>query len=201
VSMVTVVGPLATVDGLRGWSDPWTGRFTAGQLSADDFRPQQPGDIPVDVDHDGIAIGRVHHLELMNGCSLDAVATIDLDAAGIDPDDGDWYWSAETLGVRRDGRTFDAVLDRLALVRRPAMVGLRPLTWLAGDVTDAGTRASWPVSWKHRHPAIARAAATVERRHVRGGPLVIERSATAGTGVRPLQRIVRTYPGNVVAVY
>jgi hypothetical protein len=161
--MGVVADPIGTVfNGERAWS-----------TRASEVRCEQPSRIPVDVEHDRRAVGRVVHLERRDG-SVIAVAEVDADpfvnvAVGdeVIPVETDWYWSAERHSTPSGE---DVVFRALSLTRNPARVNAQPLTWYEGGL---GERINWRLGFGSPEAGLLTRAAEARYARRRLEPLVI----------------------------
>jgi len=152
----------------------WDGRTATehrrfSSLPALEYRSIQPARIPVDLRHRGPALGEVVHLERTAGGSINAVAVVSGCPELVSPTIAPQYWSGE---VTATGDHRDIELVGLGIVEAPAIRGLQPITVLCGDVRDV----AWRQTWHNRTPQrelLERAAATIQRRAVEGGPMRI----------------------------
>jgi hypothetical protein len=146
----------------------WGALRTAHHIEAFDL-DLPPGGLPVDLAHDGQAIGEAVYLELDPDGQLHAVAVLDDDA--ITRVDGDIYFSTEAIIVGPDVRSARAAtvtrasLVSLGLCFEPATHGLTPIRTMPGDVRSRLDRGSWPVSWGWAHPLLERAVDHLGDRH------------------------------------
>jgi hypothetical protein len=119
--------------------------------------------VPVDLDHDGHAVGHAVHLEISDG-RVHAVAVIsDPDVADfLATDDRAVYWSSTFRCIGAGDRYWLASRARvtsLALTYSPAAVGLGAITVLPGSLVDAAGRCNW-----HARPFLTRALEATRRR-------------------------------------
>lgn len=128
--------------------------------------------VPIDLDHNGRHIGKVHHVERTAEGDIRCVGTVEHhdELADIGP----IYLSA-TLWCRQSGTDrawigHDPHLLSVALTKNPQQQGLTPVAVLPGDVTSSYARDNWP--WHQRsNPLIERAVAATATLELRRAPL------------------------------
>lgn len=175
MTAITLVGRVTDRDGLwRQGALSFDGSVARddrsfGAFPAAEYRSTQPATIPVNVEHQGDAVGELVHIENLGG-NLVAVATVSGCPWLLSNQRAPVYWSAE-ISYRGDGR--DIELTGLAVVESPAVVGMPALTVHPGDVRELGSKVT-----AYRTPEqqlLKRAAATHQRRRYRSGePIRIE---------------------------
>jgi hypothetical protein len=134
--------------------------------SAESFRELSldlpAGGVPVDIEHDGPAIGELIHAEIDAGGRLHATAVIP-NADWLLGYEGKVYYSPTLISVgpgvrsRRVAIADAAGLLALALTSSPATVGAQPVDIMHGDLRRSLDRANWPMSWRTEHPQLTRA--------------------------------------------
>lgn len=122
-----------------------------------------PSGTQINIDHDAATrCGEVVHAELGLDDRLGLVGVIDVDADLLDRI-GPVYWSPELVLVgpgldsKRVAVATRAGLTGVAVTTTPATLAARELAWLAGDLRRSSDRYSWEVSWRSKHPLLARA--------------------------------------------
>jgi len=139
----------------RRWVDGvevWRSDRNVGAHPAASFTDQQPGRIPITVDHNGDEVGQVLYLAHgLDGCT-------DLTAVGVLPGiDADLvtglHCSADVSfrSHRGDSVADSSRLDSLALVASTAGVAARAVQAWPGDYRNPADRQDWQL---HRMPAV-----------------------------------------------
>jgi hypothetical protein len=153
---------------LRAWATP-----------AAEVRTRQAAHIPVDRDHDGIAVGELVHLERRFG-KLWAVAEV---SDSVNPItyvrvgdktiglESDLYWSGSRLSTPDFE---DVIFDSVALTPSTCRVAARPVKFLEGALDYRGCTRRWEQLDKLERELLELAAQTVyNRRGQRGAPLYV----------------------------
>jgi hypothetical protein len=138
-------------------------------ISSLEYRSTQPR-AEVNVEHRGQSVGEVVHYERNLDDAIIAVAVVRGHDELLAPRHPPVYWSVE-LRMLHGGRR-DVQITGLAIVERPATVGLSPLTVIGGDVREVGTQVRWHNRTPHR--ALLERAAEAHRHRRPGGGLTIE---------------------------
>ena len=181
----TIVGNLATQDGLTAWY--WTGDFGGRHLEramavpADAYDVVQSRDIPVQAGHDGPQVGRVVHLEQLDGGNLRCVAVIDDNRIDLEQP---WQLSGfEDVTFDRGGAVARTCRIRhVALVERTATIAAGAITVHPGDITREWHRE------RMTDPILRRAATTVDQ-DLPGRPLTIHRDQPVGRRIERRSRL------------
>lgn len=157
MNWMTVWGVVGREGGVATTSDD-TGAIVEVR-SYTTFEPRLPvGDLIVDVDHEGPAVGKALHVEISDNGVMHAVCVVDPDAvaelrqpihfSGLFSLRGDKAGTVFTASAR---------LLALSLTERPASLEarLRPLAVIPGHlIYDHG---EWPCDWRSREPLLRRA--------------------------------------------